>query len=97
MVHPNIVKYYGGGNSSGQRWYAMELVDGGSLQDILKKKKRLSWDQAIQVGRQLCAALEVAHTPVLFIATEARQSLLHEEGQNQAGGLGIARDTEATH
>ena len=41
LTHPNIVKYYGGGTHQGQRWYAMELVDGGSLQDILKKKNVL--------------------------------------------------------
>ena len=61
LKHPNSVKYYGGGTHEGQRWYAMEYIDGGSLYDILKKRKRLTWDQAIQVGRQLTAALENAH------------------------------------
>ncbi len=38
LRHKNIVQYYGGGTSGGQQFYAMELMTGGSLQDILNKK-----------------------------------------------------------
>ncbi|MFM7832400.1 MAG: serine/threonine protein kinase, partial [Planctomycetaceae bacterium] len=61
LQHPNIVRYYGGGFQGGQRWYAMEFIDGGSLQDVLKRRGRLTPLQAVQAGRQLCAALEHAH------------------------------------
>ena len=97
LTHPNIVKYYGGGTHQGQRWYAMELVDGGSLQDILKKKKRLSWDQAIQVGRQLCAALEVAHNAgIIHRDLKPANLFVTKKGKIKLGDFGIARDTEAT-
>ncbi len=97
LVHPNIVKYYGGGTHQGQRWYAMELIDGGSLQDILKKKKRLSWDQAIQVGRQLCAALEVAHNAgIIHRDLKPANLFVTRKGKIKLGDFGIARDTEAT-
>lgn len=97
LTHPNIVKYYGGGTHQGQRWYAMELVDGGSLQDILKKKKRLTWDQAIQVGRQLCAALEVAHNAgIIHRDLKPANLFVTKKGKIKLGDFGIARDTEAT-
>jgi serine/threonine-protein kinase len=97
LTHPNIVKYYGGGTHQGQRWYAMELVDGGSLQDILKKKKRLSWDQAVQVGRQLCAALEVAHNAgIIHRDLKPANLFVTKKGKIKLGDFGIARDTEAT-
>ncbi|MFY9255061.1 MAG: protein kinase, partial [Fuerstiella sp.] len=44
LDHPNIVKYYGGGTENNQRYYAMEFIDGGSLQQVLKRRTRLSWE-----------------------------------------------------
>jgi eukaryotic-like serine/threonine-protein kinase len=91
------VKYYGGGTHEGQRWYAMEFIDGGSLSDLLKKKKRLSWDQAIQVGRQLCSALEHAHNAgIIHRDLKPANLFITRKGRIKLGDFGIARDTEAT-
>ncbi len=97
LKHPNIVKYYGGGTHEGQRWYAMEYIDGGSLQDILKKRKRLTWDQAIKVGRQLTAALEHAHNAgIIHRDLKPGNLFISKAGHIKLGDFGIARDTEAT-
>ncbi len=97
LRHPNIVKYYGGGTHEGQRWYAMEYIDGGSLHDILKKRKRLTWDQAIQVGRQLTAALEHAHNAgIIHRDLKPGNLFVTKKGRIKLGDFGIARDTEAT-
>ncbi|MEZ6034167.1 MAG: serine/threonine-protein kinase [Planctomycetaceae bacterium] len=97
LRHPNIVKYYGGGTHQGQRWYAMEYIDGGSLHDILKKRKRLSWEQAIQVGRQLTAALEHAHNAgIIHRDLKPGNLFVTKKGRIKLGDFGIARDTEAT-
>ncbi len=97
LKHPNIVKYFGGGTHQGQRWYAMEYIDGGSLHDILKKRKRLTWDQAIQVGRQLTAALEHAHNAgIIHRDLKPGNLFVTKNGRIKLGDFGIARDTEAT-
>ena len=97
MKHPNIVKYYGGGTQQGERWYAMEYIDGGSLQDILKKRKRLTWEQAIQVGRQLTSALEHAHNAgIIHRDLKPGNLFVTKNGRIKLGDFGIARDTEAT-
>ncbi len=97
MKHPNIVKYYGGGTHHGERWYAMEYIDGGSLQDILKKRKRLTWDQAIQVGRQLTSALEHSHNAgIIHRDLKPGNLFVTKNGRIKLGDFGIARDTEAT-
>lgn len=97
LKHPNIVKYYGGGTHQGQRWYAMEYIDGGSLYDILQKRKRLTWDQAIQVGRQLTAALEHAHNAgIIHRDLKPGNLFVSKKGHIKLGDFGIARDTEAT-
>jgi predicted Ser/Thr protein kinase len=97
LRHPNIVKYYGGGTHQGQRWYAMEYIDGGSLNDILRKRKRLNWEQAIQVGRQLTAALENAHNAgIIHRDLKPGNLFITKKGRIKLGDFGIARDTEAT-
>lgn len=97
LDHPNIVKYYGGGTESNQRYYAMEYLDGGSLQDVLKKRKRLNWEQTIHVGRQITAALEHAHNAgIIHRDLKPANLFLTKKGRLKLGDFGIARDTEAT-
>lgn len=97
MSHPNIVKYYGGGTHSYQRYYAMEYIDGGSLQDILKKRQKLDWERTIQVGRQLCEALEHAHNAgIIHRDLKPGNLFISRKGRLKLGDFGIARDTEAT-
>ncbi|MFN9291190.1 MAG: protein kinase domain-containing protein [Planctomyces sp.] len=97
LQHPNIVRYYGGGYQGGQRWYAMEFIDGGSLQDVLKRRGRLTPLQVIQAGRQLCAALEHAHNAgIIHRDLKPANLLLTSQGRLKLGDFGIARDTEST-
>ena len=97
LDHPNIVKYHGGGVDKQQRYYVMEFVDSGSLLDVLKKRNRLTWDQAIQVGRQVAAALEHAHNAgIIHRDLKPANLFLSKKGRLKLGDFGIARDTEAT-
>lgn len=61
LRHPHIVRCFGGKCESNQRFYAMELVEGGTLDDIITKKGRLGWEQAVEYAEQMCSALEYAH------------------------------------
>lgn len=97
LNHPNIVKYFGGGTANGQRFYAMEFLDNGSLQDQLKKRGRLTWEQAIHVGRQVAGALEHAHNAgIIHRDLKPANLFLSKSGRLKLGDFGIARDTEAT-
>ena len=97
MTHPNIVRYYGGGTNAGQRWYAMELIDGGPLSDVLKRRGRLSPTQAIEAGLQICGALEHAHNAgIIHRDLKPGNLFLTSKGKLKLGDFGIARDTEAS-
>ena len=97
LNHPNIVKYYGGGTANKQRYYAMEFLDNGSLLDQLKKRGRLTWEQAINVGRQVASALEHAHNAgIIHRDLKPANLFLSKTGKLKLGDFGIARDTEAT-
>src|SRR5262245_11878368 len=43
LKHPNIVNCFGGVCESKQRFYAMEMVDGGTLAELLREKRKFSW------------------------------------------------------
>src|SRR6266498_2616059 len=47
LRHPNIVYCFGGTCESKQRFYAMELVEGGTLAELLLERKRFSWDRVV--------------------------------------------------
>jgi serine/threonine protein kinase len=65
LSHPNIVQLLDAGNDSGTLYLAMELVEGATLQQIFRaanaREQRLSPGVVVEVGMQLCAALEAAH------------------------------------
>jgi serine/threonine-protein kinase len=97
LSHPNIVRYYGGGTHEGQRWYAMELIDGGAVSQLLKRRGRLTPEQAIEAGRQLCAALEHAHNAgIIHRDLKPGNLFITTRGRIKLGDFGIARDTEAS-
>ncbi|MBI1347575.1 protein kinase [bacterium] len=97
LQHPHIVRYFGGGKVGTQRFYAMELVQGGSLEGVLKQRKRLPWEEAIGIARQVAEALEHAHTAgVIHRDLKPANLLLSPDGQVKLTDFGIARDTTAT-
>ena len=98
LKHPNIVRYYGGGEQDGQRYYAMELIDGGGLDEYVKRRGgKLTWEQVVDVGKQVCKALEHAHNAgVIHRDLKPANLFLTRKGRLKLGDFGIARDTEAT-
>ncbi len=61
LRHPNIVQLVGYGEQDGQLFYVMELVDGQSLQDELRRGRRFTWREVTRIAITTCAALKHAH------------------------------------
>ncbi len=61
MDHPNIVKIFGVGNIDDTPYMSMELLEGESLADLLKREQRLTPERAIPIFCQLLDALAHAH------------------------------------
>lgn len=61
LDHPNIVRFYEAGYENGLYFYAMEYVDGSSLEKVLEEQKRLDWKEVLDIALQLCPALKHAH------------------------------------
>lgn len=61
LQHPGIVKLIGFGEEHGQLFYSMELVEGESLQSLIKSEKKLDWGRSIDFAIEICTALKHAH------------------------------------
>lgn len=61
LRHSNIIRCFGGGRYQGQHFLVMELVKGGSLAAMLKRRGRLPWETVVDFALQICTALEYAH------------------------------------
>ncbi|HUS40989.1 MAG TPA: serine/threonine-protein kinase [Pirellulales bacterium] len=94
LDHPNIVRYHGDGIHNGQLYYAMELVEFGTVKDELEARGRISWRKACRYGLQICSALQHAHNhSIIHRDLKPSNLFLSGDGQIKLGDFGIARDT----
>src|SRR6185295_6224302 len=61
VSHKNVCRLYDLGDADGRRFLTMEYVDGEDLASLLRRIGRIPEDKAIQMARQLCAAVSAAH------------------------------------
>ncbi|MCC6652833.1 MAG: serine/threonine protein kinase [Candidatus Eisenbacteria bacterium] len=61
VAHPNVCRVYDVGEVEGRLFLSMEYVDGEDLATLLRRIGRLPNEKALQLARQMCAGLQVAH------------------------------------
>src|SRR5918995_5490894 len=61
LQHPNIVTVYDAGEADGLLYLAMQYIEGSDLASVLRAQGRLRPYRAIDVCRQVAAALDAAH------------------------------------
>jgi len=91
LRHPNIVRCFGGTCESAERFYAMELVEGGTLAELIGRKGRLSWEFVVDFALQMCEALQYAHEHgVIHRDVKPENFLLTRSGQIKLSDFGLA-------
>ena len=95
LNHPNIVRHYDCGLAEDRIFFAMELVDCGTLKEVLRQRGRLPWREAVECAMQICAALAHAHElGVIHRDLKPANLFLAEDGRVKVGDFGLARDLE---
>jgi serine/threonine protein kinase len=97
LNHPNIVRHYDCGIADDQIYFAMELVDCGTLKEILLRRTKLPWREAVECAVQVAAALDHAHQlGVVHRDLKPANLFLSAEGHVKVGDFGLARDLNNT-
>jgi serine/threonine-protein kinase len=98
LDHPNIVRFYESGLENGLYFYAMEFVEGQSLEEILHDRGRLPWAEVLDLALQLCPALKHVHDHgVIHRDLKPPNILLTAEGQVKLTDFGIAKVFASDH
>jgi serine/threonine protein kinase len=94
LEHPNIVRHYGGGLMDGHFFYAMQLLEKGSLKDRLQKSGPIPWPLAAIYLAQIASALQHAHNHgIVHRDLKPTNLFFGDDGRLVLGDFGIACDT----
>lgn len=92
LNHPNIVRLLGFGEQDGHLFYAMEVVEGNSLEEELRQGRRFEWREVAQIGIETCRALKHAHDRgIIHRDIKPGNVLLTPDGHAKLSDFGIAR------
>src|ERR1700739_1071230 len=75
---PNIVSVYAGAEDQGLTYVVMEYVEGITLDAALRAEQGWSASELIDISRQVCRAMEHAHSKGVFHASLAPGRIITE-------------------
>jgi serine/threonine-protein kinase len=91
LNHPNIVRFYESGVEDSRFWYAMELIQGESLEELRDDQGRLAWREVLDLAWQVAPALKHAHDRgVIHRDIKPSNLLLDGDGVVKLTDFGIA-------
>lgn len=97
LSHPNVVAVYDLQCDPDVCYLVMEHVEGESLKDRIARAGRLGVPEAVDVARQVLAALEVAHRAgILHRDVKPQNVLITHQGVAKLADFGIALGDQAT-
>lgn len=93
LQHPGIVRFiHSHIDEDGQIFYSMELVEGESLQSLIRREKKIDWSRTIDYAIQICSALKHAHDAgVIHRDLKPANLMLTQNGKIKLVDFGIAK------
>ena len=91
LSHPNIVSVYDVSHSGDTEYIVMELIDGITLKQYMKKKGALGWKEALHFAMQISKALEHAHERgIIHRDIKPQNIMILKDGSIKVADFGIA-------
>ena len=84
LRHPGIVRLLAFGEQDDQPYFAMELVPGQSLEQLIRSGRRFTWRETLSVALSVTRALKVAHDHGVVHRDLKPANLLVADGDEEA-------------
>src|SRR5205814_3813716 len=95
LDHPNIIPIYRVSAGGELLWYSMKLLEGKSLDTILKERERLEFAETVAMLNQVADALDYAHQHgVIHRDIKPGNIILDERGRVTVTDYGIAKEIQ---
>ena len=92
LSHPNIVSIYDVGNEDNMHYIVMELIEGETLKDIITRKGKLDWREAVDIAAQIAAGLAKAHANhIIHRDIKPHNIIITKDGVAKVTDFGIAK------
>lgn len=96
LDHPHVVTVYEVNESNGVYYIAMEMLEGGSLRDLVKGAGALEYSRACMLAADAAEALSHAHaTGVIHRDVKPANLMLSRTGRCKVADFGLARVDDA--
>lgn len=97
VTHKNVIRIYDLAEADGVKFITMEFVEGSDLRRILVDNGKLAPEKAIEIIRQVCVALEAAHSAGIIHRDLKPQNIMQDakSGRILVMDFGLARSIES--
>jgi len=92
VTHKNVVRIYDMGDADGIKFITMEYVEGQDLRSLIARQKVFQPEEAVEMMRQVCRALEAAHAVGVIHRDLKPQNIMRDkQGRVVVMDFGLAR------
>jgi len=95
LNHPHIVPLHDSGQAGDLLYYVMPFVDGESLRAHMARAGSLPLDEAVEIARDVAAALDYAHRQQVVHRDIKPENVMMHEGEAMVTDFGIAKAVRA--
>jgi tRNA A-37 threonylcarbamoyl transferase component Bud32 len=92
LHHPNLISVHDVGEADGLMFFSMELVDGTTVAELLRRHGRIPETRALEICRQTLEALKFAHANgIIHRDIKPDNLMVTHSGMVKVADLGLAR------
>jgi eukaryotic-like serine/threonine-protein kinase len=96
VTHKNVIRIYDIAEADGVKFITMEYVEGQDLRQLLRAHGKFEPDEAVDIIRQVCLALEAAHSAGIIHRDLKPQNVMRDKsGRILVMDFGLARSVES--
>src|ERR1700733_1056454 len=95
VTHRNVIRIYDLGEAEGVKFITMEYIEGKDLRSLIRERTKFGPEEAVEIIRQVCVALDAAHSAGVIHRDLKPQNIMQDgSGRILVMDFGLARTLE---